>query len=124
MVTRYIALFFLSLYAFTLFKPLGPLGDYMLRYQTYSEELCENKNQPELQCHGTCQLAQILQLEEESSSNQPALPLSEGLSFYVAPFHQAQAWPKVERQNCLYPLLEQQLRYSLFLEQDTPPPRV
>lgn len=44
-----IALLFLS-------KPIIPVFDYVINYDYIVKELCENKEKPELQCNGKCQL--------------------------------------------------------------------
>lgn len=50
-----IAAIFLSL--FLLSKPLLPLLEYAAFYDYIKNELCENKDAPELQCNGKCHLA-------------------------------------------------------------------
>ena len=57
------------------------VSDYLIRYEVYDQELCENKDAPELQCHGTCQLMQKLAAPQEGPEA-PALPaLTESLDF-------------------------------------------
>lgn len=56
---------------------LGALADYALRYKTYVEELCENKDRPELHCNGTCQLAKLR--EPVKSPVEPIMPSFDNL---------------------------------------------
>ena len=46
--------------------------DYAMRYKEYSEQLCENRNNPDSQCKGSCQISRILQGEDPAQK--PALP--------------------------------------------------
>ncbi len=55
------------------FLPLPLVLDYAFRYEEYKEQLCENKDNPESSCHGSCQISRILQGETESG-DQPKLP--------------------------------------------------
>lgn len=50
-----------------LFKPLWPIADYIVNYDYIVNVLCENKEQPELQCDGKCYLSKML--AEESNQN-------------------------------------------------------
>lgn len=59
----------------------GMYVDYAVRYDYYKNEICENKNQPELQCNGTCQLAKFLAEQEPKA---PEVP--ENLNQEIAPF--------------------------------------
>lgn len=73
-----------GLYLLAVAKPIFPVLHYTLNYGYYANELCENKDKPELACHGTCQLMQKLNLEEENEPKAPALPQFEGLEEYMA----------------------------------------
>ncbi len=57
---RLISIFFLLLYSYSQFQSLAVIGDYIIDYQYYKYEKCENKDRPELKCNGTCQLAKLL----------------------------------------------------------------
>ncbi|MGJ8743293.1 hypothetical protein [Polaribacter sp.] len=64
-----IAAIFLSL--FLLSKPLLPLLEYAAFYDYIKNELCENKDAPELQCNGKCHLAkQIVKAGDSDSGNE------------------------------------------------------
>lgn len=64
----------------TLLVPVGlkvaMVADYVVRYDYYANELCENKDQPALKCHGTCQLNDNLKQVSEQKSEKPSLPSS------------------------------------------------
>ncbi len=46
-------------------KPMYPLLEYVVQYQYYSEVLCENKSDLELNCKGKCVLAKKLKAYAE-----------------------------------------------------------
>ncbi len=48
------ATFILSL--FMLFKPVLPVAEYVVLYDYIKNELCINKDKPELKCNGKCHL--------------------------------------------------------------------
>ena len=63
------AAIFLSL--FLLLKPLLPLLEYAAFYDYIKNELCENKDVPELQCNGKCHLAkQIVKAGDSENGNE------------------------------------------------------
>ncbi|WP_266202336.1 hypothetical protein [Pontibacter kalidii] len=51
---------FLVVYLLTTFRFLAPVVHYQLDYTYISEVLCLNRDQPELQCKGKCQLRKNL----------------------------------------------------------------
>lgn len=53
---------------FLLVKPLWPVIEYSIQYDYIVTVLCENKDQPELECNGTCYLSK--QLAKESGNDQ------------------------------------------------------
>jgi hypothetical protein len=63
-----------------LFKPISQFSWeiwYLANYEYVAEELCENTDEPELECNGKCFLAQQLEkteLEVDSSSNEQKQP--------------------------------------------------
>lgn len=73
-----------SLYLLAVVKPIFPVLHYTINFGYYANELCENKDKPELACHGTCQLMQKLNLDKENEPKAPALPQFEGLEEYMA----------------------------------------
>lgn len=52
---------------------VSAVANYMVQYRYYVEVLCVNADRPEMQCNGTCQLAQELQQSEEKPQA-PGLP--------------------------------------------------
>mgnify|MGYP003633669573 FL=1 len=58
--TRLISIFLLCIYSYSQLQSLLVIGDYIIDYQSYKYEKCENKDRPELKCNGTCQLAKLL----------------------------------------------------------------
>lgn len=49
------------------------VGDYFVRYDYYSTVLCENQEEPELQCNGKCHLALNQPDEQEQEAPLPEL---------------------------------------------------
>ena len=52
---------------------VGIVGNYLVQYNRYVTELCENRDKPELHCNGKCQLAQELKQASETPDS-PAVP--------------------------------------------------
>lgn len=50
-----------------LLKPLWPLAEYLIYYDYIVENLCENKDEPMLNCDGKCYLAKMLAAESSQS---------------------------------------------------------
>lgn len=80
---NWIAFLLLAFYLGMAFKPLVVLSDYAWNYREYREVKCENRDQPEKGCYGTCQLGAKLGLAAKTQAP-PALPFCEGLYFYQA----------------------------------------
>jgi hypothetical protein len=57
------------------------VGDYFVRYDYYSNVLCENQEEPELQCNGKCHLS----LNEQGDESKKQLPELE--EFHVEAIH-------------------------------------
>lgn len=45
-------------------RPVAPLMEYLINYDYISEELCENKEKPMLECNGKCYLAKQFKAAE------------------------------------------------------------
>jgi hypothetical protein len=58
-----------------IFAPLVPYVDYWLNYEQISEELCENKAQPELECNGKCHLMKEVQKTADETPQNPNKPI-------------------------------------------------
>jgi len=115
------ALFLSALYLAALFKSVVPVSDYLWNYSLYSQELCENKEKPDLACNGTCQLATKLKLNTPEPA-QPQLIFFEGLAPYMAlnvnplklQFHWAEFTPQA------FTSLKE---YCIYLDCLVPPPK-
>jgi hypothetical protein len=59
---------FLVLFLTAFFHQFFPVINYVANYEYISEELCENKDKPELECHGKCYLQKEL---KKTSDNAP-----------------------------------------------------
>ncbi|MDN6290789.1 MAG: hypothetical protein ACTH5N_06345 [Psychroflexus halocasei] len=67
-----------------LFKPIAPLMEYAAFYDYIKNELCENKNEPKLECNGKCYLKKELAKASESESDKEKKHISaeSNLVFY------------------------------------------
>lgn len=54
-----------------LLKPLWPLAEYISNYDYIVNVLCENRDQPQLNCNGRCYLAKQLAGESEQNQQNP-----------------------------------------------------
>lgn len=92
---------------FVVFRPLVPLVDYAVNYHYISQELCENKELPNLHCNGKCYLAKELAKSNDTESSPlhktktsvqkaidifisteiTAVPAVEKVSFFESNFH-------------------------------------
>ena len=57
-------------------RPIVPLVEYGFKYDYFSKVLCINKDKPELQCNGKCQLSKNLieTAPANSDQNTPIVP--------------------------------------------------
>jgi len=78
------AAIFLSL--FLLFKPLLPLLEYAAFYDYIKNELCVNKEMPEMQCNGKChlmkQLAKSTDSEPGNEKNQTSIIIENTIVYF------------------------------------------
>lgn len=63
--------FSLLLAVFLLVKPLWPIIEYSIQYDYIVTVLCENKDQPELECNGSCYLSKQLAKEANNDQENP-----------------------------------------------------
>lgn len=54
------------LYVNAMIIPVYPLFNYMINRSFY-EEVCENKDKPEMECHGKCHLTEEMNKDKENS---------------------------------------------------------
>jgi len=57
-----ISIILLSVYGAELLAPIIPFADYFLHKKYIEENLCINRDKPEMHCHGTCHLKKELNL--------------------------------------------------------------
>ncbi len=56
---------------------------YSLDREGFIEQLCENKDKPELNCDGKCMLAQMLRVQAEDEEPMPVIGWEEVLVFFM-----------------------------------------
>lgn len=56
---------------FYLFKPVFPVMDYALNYDYITQELCENRDKPEIACNGKCHLMKELAKYSTDDQDEP-----------------------------------------------------
>lgn len=66
---KFVSIFLLALYLFGILKSVSPYIEYALNRDYIVENLCINKDKPELECHGKCYLNDRLQ--EANEENPP-----------------------------------------------------
>jgi len=54
---------------------VGIVVNYIFQYERYATELCENLDQPELECNGKCQMMEELNKVEQRNETAPELPV-------------------------------------------------
>jgi len=64
--------FILILSVLMLVKPVWPIVEYITKYDYIISVLCENKDQPELECNGKCYLSKQLAKENGNQEDNPA----------------------------------------------------
>lgn len=66
------------------FYQAGILVNYVIDIEAYTEAFCENIDQPELKCHGTCHLTKVLaETEDEKQNNHHTSTPTEILQLYL-----------------------------------------
>ena len=53
--------FFVFLYLVAMLRPIAPFVEYAINYDYISKVLCINKDKPEMNCNGKCQLMKELE---------------------------------------------------------------
>ncbi len=114
-----------ALYLFTISKPLVPMLHYASNYHTYVTELCENKDKPELQCKGTCQLAKTLNLDNDSEKPaKPVLPTFESLDWYISHLLNESDIFTGKTATAEFNSFKERFTPDYFIDLPTPPPRM
>lgn len=62
---------FFTLYLLALLRPMYPVLDYYVNYDYIIEQLCENRDQPILDCNGKCYVAK--EIEKSQGQDNPHL---------------------------------------------------
>tara|TARA_B100000929_G_scaffold276012_1_gene250364 strand:+ start:1041 stop:1409 length:369 start_codon:yes stop_codon:yes gene_type:complete len=75
-------IFWLLFTALMVFRPVAPLLDYMVNYDYIADELCVNRDRPELNCNGRCYLMNAL--AEEASKKKDAQQREGKLNFQLS----------------------------------------
>ncbi len=69
-VKRVLTYLFLVTMVMYTFSQVVIIADYLVNIDYISENLCENKDKPELECHGSCHLKKELTKDEERKSGE------------------------------------------------------
>ena len=72
---RLSAIWFLFVLVLPLLVKVGIVVNYIFQYERYATELCENLDQPELECNGKCQMMEELNKVEQRNETAPELPV-------------------------------------------------
>lgn len=67
---RFVLIFFAALFVTHAAGKLFIYAEFYLNRDYIAENLCENKDEPELQCNGKCQLMKSLQEEDDNQSEE------------------------------------------------------
>lgn len=99
--------------------------DYAIRYDYYVNVLCENKDNSEMKCNGTCQLSEV-NSDSNDNSQKPTIPNSSKIeiSFFI-PSNQISLDIISDLSNSAISFAELNLnKSSLYQEVPTLPPQV
>ena len=92
---------------------------YEMNLSYYEEELCENKNKPELACHGQCAFMKKINAMKDHT-NQHAISVQISMEYLIPSLTKEN--DKLERQSNTNYLDERQINYSQpFLDILRPP---
>ncbi|MCK5908299.1 MAG: hypothetical protein KAG37_11930 [Flavobacteriales bacterium] len=100
-----------------------PVFNYIANYEYISQELCENKDKPELECNGKCYLIkQTRALQEEQEEKEAVISEVLNLQYTTSDSfsYELLSFIDVERIN-IFPYSEKE--YSVISDLITPPPR-
>ena len=75
-------IFWFLITALLVFRPVAPVIDYIFNYDYIADELCVNRDRPELNCNGRCYLMNAL--AEEASKKKDAQQREEKLNFQLS----------------------------------------
>ena len=98
------------------------VGDYFVRYDYYSTVLCENQEEPELQCNGKCHLALNQPDEQEQEAPLPELVEFEVQAVSNAPDESIAVSPNIYETRAYY--FQSKLHHTDFTLQLLRPPQI
>lgn len=98
--------------------------DYELRYDYYSQVMCENRDKPQLACEGKCVLMQKLSLSEQAPEpvEEPTVLPGFPLFFPVVQTAELMGLSSTMAQN--HSLQNEALMASPYIGRNYPPPKV
>jgi len=92
-------------------------GWYALDIDSFIEQLCENKDRPQLQCNGKCALARASQASSKSESSTPPMLKWEQLVYCNLKYSEAEytSTPVIDNKGFLYISLKaKEYTFSIF----------
>lgn len=124
-----VAIFLILVLTFPFGLRLSVFANYAVHYQRYAQELCENRDQPELKCNGKCQLMKELKAVSPSESNEPEAPKVPSESMVeISPFvvHYFSLSYLFSEPFIAQPQIEEKSFYSFLLDKSVfhPPSRI
>lgn len=122
MIRRLLIIFLLPLYALTAVQTVVPFLGYALNYRYIAENLCENRDKPQLHCNGKCHVAKEVQEQSDTEKREGPRERTQALDWACLPLTAAIAPPVVLR-----PLLSGTIDCPLLFSPSNPPfhpPRV
>ena len=100
-----------------------PVFNYIANYEYISQELCENKDNPELECNGKCYLyKQTRAVQEEQEEKEAVISEILNLQYTTSEAFSYELTGIVDVDLIkIFPYTEKE--YSVFSELTTPPPK-
>ena len=68
-MSRVFAILILSVHCLVIFRPFSPYLEYAVNYDYITKVLCENREKPELNCHGSCHLSKEIKKAMEKEED-------------------------------------------------------
>ena len=123
MVTKLISFIILTSHLLVISFQSMPVFNYIVNYEYISQELCENKDNPELHCNGKCYLIkQTRALQEEQEEKEAVISEILNLQYTTSEAfsYELISLVNVELYN-VFPYTEKD--YSVYTDLITPPPK-
>nr|WP_298995529.1 hypothetical protein [uncultured Allomuricauda sp.] len=110
-----------------LVKPLWPIAEYIINYNYIVTNLCENREQPQLQCNGKCYLFKLLAEENRQQEDNPFENQQQNneliqLVYYVPQSDLQPTLVDIEQNITLWSYFDQ-MNTPPFINKPTPPPK-